>query len=327
MAKIIDRTGEINLNKQGIKMKIVNYRNASDIDIQFEDGIIVKNKRYDHFQDGGIKHPNSKGNRFINRIGENNVNNQGLKMTIIKYRSSNDIDVQFEDGYIAEHKTFKNFRTGKIRNFNTYHTNTKSKHKIINGMEYKYCDACGKWKAVENFCKHKRRWDSLNSTCMECSNKNRIEWGENNKEHIRQYNEVNKEKYRQYRQSPQGRVNTFNAQCQRRPREEINGGKISKEQWLECMKYFGFRDAYSGEILDKDTRSLDHIQPVSRGGTNNIWNLVPTTRINNSSKNNKDMLLWYKKQSFFNEERLNKIYEWIKYAKNKYAEEKQLKWF
>ena len=30
--------------------------------------------------------------------------------------------------------------------------------------------------------------------------------------------------------------------------------------------------------------------------------------------------------ALFNEERLNKIYEWIKYAKNKYAEEEQLKW-
>ena len=202
---------------------------------------------------------------------------------------------------------------------------------------------------------------------MECSNKKRSEWGENNKEHRIQYYEANKEKYRQYRednkerkaeydkqyrkinadklkqyyennkdqiakyqkkyrQSPQGRVNAFNAQCKRRQREEINGGKITKEQWLECMKYFGFRDAYSGEILAKDTRSLDHIQPVSREGTNNIWNLVPTTRINNCSKNNKDMLEWYKEQLFYSEERLNKIYEWIKYAKNKYAEEEQLKW-
>ena len=131
---------------------------------------------------------------------------------------------------------------------------------------------------------------------------------------------------KEYRETPQGQIVKFNSHHKRKVQKKNQGNGITKEQWLECMKYFGFRDAYSGEILDKDTRSLDHIQPVSRGGTNNIWNLVPTTRINNSSKNNKDMLLWYKKQSFFNEERLNKIYEWIKYAKNKYAEEEQLKW-
>lgn len=38
----------------------------------------------------------------------------------------------------------------------------------------------------------------------------------------------------------------------------------------------------------------------------------------NSSKHTKDMLNWYIQQEFFLEERLNKIYEWIEYAKNKY---------
>lgn len=38
----------------------------------------------------------------------------------------------------------------------------------------------------------------------------------------------------------------------------------------------------------------------------------------NYSKQNKDMLSWYKQQDFYSEEKLNKIYEWIEYAKNKW---------
>ena len=40
------------------------------------------------------------------RVGESTINNQGLKMTIIKYNKSNDIDVEFEDGYISRNKKY-----------------------------------------------------------------------------------------------------------------------------------------------------------------------------------------------------------------------------
>ena len=38
----------------------------------------------------------------------------------------------------------------------------------------------------------------------------------------------------------------------------------------------------------------------------------------NSSKHKSNMLKWYKQQEFYSEERLNRIYQWIEYAKNKY---------
>ena len=42
MSRFIDRTGEIGYNKQGFKMTIIRYRNNADIDIKFEDNIVVK---------------------------------------------------------------------------------------------------------------------------------------------------------------------------------------------------------------------------------------------------------------------------------------------
>lgn len=46
----IDRTGEENINKQGLKMQIIRYKNVHDIDIQFEDGIIVRHTYYQYFK-------------------------------------------------------------------------------------------------------------------------------------------------------------------------------------------------------------------------------------------------------------------------------------
>ena len=51
-----------------------------------------------------------------NRVGEIGYNNQGLKMQIINYRRKNDIDVLFEDGYIARNKEYCAFKSGEIRN-------------------------------------------------------------------------------------------------------------------------------------------------------------------------------------------------------------------
>ena len=87
------------------------------------------------------------------------------------------------------------------------------------------------------------------------------------------------------------------------------------------MDYFDWKCAYSGQVLSKDTRSLDHIIPISKGGEHEIWNVVPMYRPYNSSKQDKDLLEWYKEQDFYSEERLQKICEWQEYAFNKWHKE------
>lgn len=51
------RIGEINRANNGLLMKIIAYRNTEDIDVQFEDGKIVKNRAYKSFKRGEISHP------------------------------------------------------------------------------------------------------------------------------------------------------------------------------------------------------------------------------------------------------------------------------
>ena len=149
---------------------------------------------------------------------------------------------------------------------------------------------------------------------------------EDNKDYYRdyykQYREDNKEKIaeqrKQYNASEQGQVAQFNARNKRRQKEEEQGRGITVEQWKEMFDFFGWRCAYSGIQLNKDNRSIDHIIPLNNGGLNEPWNCVPMYSNYNYSKQTSDMLDWYTQQEYYSEERLNKIYEWIEYAKNKW---------
>ena len=50
--------GESNIMRGGMLATIVNYHNARNIDIEFEDFTIVKGKTYDAFKKGLIRNPN-----------------------------------------------------------------------------------------------------------------------------------------------------------------------------------------------------------------------------------------------------------------------------
>lgn len=108
MRKFKDRTGETRVMNNGLKATIVAYRNKNDIDVQFEDGVIAKNKAYRNFLNGHISHS------LKDRTGETKVMHNGLKATIVACRNANDIDVRFEDGIVVEHKTTSSFTRGNI---------------------------------------------------------------------------------------------------------------------------------------------------------------------------------------------------------------------
>ena len=52
----IIKLGETRLNNNGLKMTTVLYRNASNIEVEFEDGVVV-NTRYSSFEKGYVEHP------------------------------------------------------------------------------------------------------------------------------------------------------------------------------------------------------------------------------------------------------------------------------
>ena len=124
------RLGETNIASNGLKMTIINYRRCNDIDIKFEDDIIVYHKTYHDFQHGMIKHPNIKSldkQPHDYHIGETNINKFGHEMTIINWINNKNIDVQFDDGIIVYHRKYNNFKKGIIR-----HPNDKKSYINVN---------------------------------------------------------------------------------------------------------------------------------------------------------------------------------------------------
>ena len=113
MVAKIDRVGETRVMNCGMKATIIRYGKYSDIDVRFEDGVIVEHKRYRAFENGNIANPN-----FNPRLGETKMMNCGMEATIIRYGGSADIDVRFEDGIVVEHREYREFEKGGIINPN-----------------------------------------------------------------------------------------------------------------------------------------------------------------------------------------------------------------
>ena len=117
MAAKIDRLGETRMMNCGMEATIIQYKNAMDIDVRFEDGSVVEHKAYGNFKRGGIVNPNIRA--FVkDRLGETQMMNCGMEATIIRYESAKDMDVCFKDGAIVEHRKYDSFKRGEIANPN-----------------------------------------------------------------------------------------------------------------------------------------------------------------------------------------------------------------
>lgn len=54
-----ERVGEVNFSSSKEKMKIIAYKNARDVTVQFEDGTIKEHVEYAAFKKGWVKKPKS----------------------------------------------------------------------------------------------------------------------------------------------------------------------------------------------------------------------------------------------------------------------------
>jgi len=77
---------------------------------------------------------------MINHIGETNIAKNGLKMTIIGYRNYRDIDIEFEDSYIAYHKNYRCFKEGTIKNPNVKISRPKQTNNRVGTTVMQNCD-------------------------------------------------------------------------------------------------------------------------------------------------------------------------------------------
>lgn len=137
---------------------------------------------------------------------------------------------------------------------------------------------------------------------------------ENNKESKLAYNKLyfqaNKdrisERVKKWRENNPG-LNTKYQQT-RRHKKQNSITVYNEDIWEETMREFNHKCAYCN--TDKEQLTQEHIIPVSKGGGYLRSNIIPACQSCNSSKGNKDMNIWYRKQDYFNEDNLIKINKW-----------------
>lgn len=89
---------------------------------------------------------------------------------------------------------------------------------------------------------------------------------------------------------------------------------ITEEEWNESIDYFRNDNgeqscAYCGKHYSRLEK--EHIKPLTKGGKTTISNIIPACRICNTTKNNRDFVEWYLGSSVYDEERMNKIFDYI----------------
>lgn len=120
--------GKTKTMNNGMNATITEYISCEDINVQFEDDIIIKHTTILKFNKGTIEHPTN--NKYV---GLSNIMSNGMKATIVAYRSDRDIDVQFEDGTLISHKRLSNFNNCSI-----HHPNTNYESLYINCINDKF---------------------------------------------------------------------------------------------------------------------------------------------------------------------------------------------
>lgn len=84
--------------------------------------------------------------------------------------------------------------------------------------------------------------------------------------------------------------------------------KISQTQLINRCALFGNCCAYCGSYEGLDIQ-LEHVIPKSKGGAHCLANIIPACNSCNQSKRAENMVKWFKKQSFYSDQRLKRIEE------------------
>ena len=106
------------LQNRGMFAEIISARDANHIDVRFDDGTIICNRKMGDFFNGNIGNPNllpARKRKDKERIGMQRRMNDGNIGTIIAYRNAGDVDVDFGDGRVVKHKAYANFAAGSIK--------------------------------------------------------------------------------------------------------------------------------------------------------------------------------------------------------------------
>jgi len=115
---------------------------------------------------------------------------------------------------------------------------------------------------------------------------------------VRAQNMTDEQKARQRMTNLQGRHR------RRALEKEVTAIRITRWQIRERFNCFNNVCAYCGS---DSSLQLEHVVPISRGGTHAIGNIIPACAKCNASKHANEVHSWYKGQDFYSEKRWQKI--------------------
>ena len=153
----------------------------------------------------------------------------------------------------------------------------------------KVCSKCKEEKVLSEFNKDRTKQDGLNSCCKVCHRKADKAWRENNADKVKQYQdkwkEANpeKDKRRKRNWSKRNLVRRKVYNQNRIAKKYKNGGSFTAKEWKSLCEKYDNRCLCCGE---KERLTVDHVVPISKGGTSNIENIQPLCMYCNSSKGN-----------------------------------------
>lgn len=89
-------------------------------------------------------------------------------------------------------------------------------------------------------------------------------------------------------------------------------GTLTEREWDLAVAFFAGKCCYCGDVMTTPTK--DHVIPFSAGGRLSADNIVPCCQKCNSSKKDRDMVQWFKSQPFYSDDRLARIYDYLRFA-------------
>jgi 5-methylcytosine-specific restriction endonuclease McrA len=174
-------------------------------------------------------------------------------------------------------------------------------------MEVKVCNGCGVEKPLSEYYREAKGKGGRRGKCKACEsslmktyNQNPLVkerkkvsntlWRANNKEKVREYDKTRgRIAYLKYMSTLKGKL--ANKRRTNKWRGKLkDAGTFTNEEWNNRLLEYNYCCAYCYKPFTIEQLTVDHMIPLSRGGTNTIDNLVPACKSCNSRKKDKTPL-------------------------------------